>query len=312
MRRRLVALGCVWIGMHAAAAPAQTSKDIQGVAQLVREHYFDPARGREIADVLIERAAADDLDQLKDRKLLAEKLTAILRPHDGHFRVIYEPERTGNDGAGPPRMRPPGDPNDKTHGFRRVERLPGDVLLIELTRVEHIEFANADDPARRAADAALAQVPGAKAVILDLRGNGGGAPSMVGYLISAFVKPGANVYNSFHTRQETLSERPDIEYPRPNVDVPLFVLINKRTASAAESLAFSLQSCGRAKVIGERSAGGANPGRVFRTPQGYSVFVSTGSPRNPINGKNWERTGVLPDVEVKAEESLETAVRLGK
>jgi hypothetical protein len=35
---------------------------------------------------------------------------------------------------------------------------------------------------------------------------------------SEFAKPGADVYNTFHSRTEASSERPAVEYPRPNPD----------------------------------------------------------------------------------------------
>jgi C-terminal processing protease CtpA/Prc len=224
---------------------------------------------------------------------------------------MYEPEATGQT------------PEDFTkqfmemarasnYGFRRVDELDDGVVVIGMSLVPVIDFSDANDPARRAADAALAKAVGAKAVILDLRNNGGGDTTMVGYLVSAFVKPGADVYNSFHERTKSSDERPAIEYPTPNTDVPLYILTNRRTGSAAESIAFTLQSAGRAKVIGERTGGAANPGDVFSTQQGFSVFVSTGTPRNPINGRNWERTGVAPDIETSPEGALDRALQLAR
>jgi hypothetical protein len=143
-----------------------------------------------------------------------------------------------------------------------------------------------------------------------VRRNGGGAPSMVGYLVSAFVAAQADVYNTFYSREDTASERPKIPYPSPRLDVPLYVLTSGRTGSAAEAIAYTLQAAKRAQVVGERSGGAANPGAAFPTPQGYDVFIATGSPRNPITGRNWEGVGVTPDVEVSNERALPRAREL--
>ncbi|HVF16350.1 MAG TPA: hypothetical protein VNA21_05545, partial [Steroidobacteraceae bacterium] len=43
---------------------------------------------------------------------------------------------------------------------------------------------------------------------------------------------------------------------------------------------------------------------------GYSVFVATGAPRNPINGRNWEGVGVQPDVQASDEHALARAQEL--
>ncbi len=294
-----------------ATSWSQAPDDIVGVAQVIRENYFDSARGKEIADELMRRAKDEKLDTLTDRKDLARRLTAMLRPIDGHFNVMYEPQAT-NEKATDFTMQFMEMARASNYGFRRVDKLEDDVVVIGLSLVPVIDFSDTDDPARRAADDALAKTVGAKAVIFDLRNNGGGDTTMVGYLVSAFVKPGADVYNSFHERTKSSDERPAIEYPTPNTDVPLYILTNRRTGSAAESIAFTLQSAGRAKVIGERSGGAANPGDVFSTPQGFSVFVSTGTPRNPINGRNWEKIGVVPDIETPAEAALERALKLAR
>lgn len=308
-KRRFCSVMCCFV--LCAASRAQAPADIAGVAQVIRENYFDSGRGKEIADELLRHARKEKLDELADRNELAQRLTAILQPFDRHFRVKYEPP-TAKGGNVDHLKRFMDKARASNYGFRSVEELPDDIVVIRLTTVAIIDFNDANDPARRAADVALADALAAKAVILDLRDNGGGDTSMAGYLISAFVKPGANVYNSFHTRTESFDERPAVEYPRPNPDVPLYLLTNNRTGSAAESIAFSLQSAGRAKVIGERTGGAANPGDVFNTPQGFSVFVSTGSPRNPINGRNWEGTGVVPDVGTSSEAALDRALQLAR
>jgi hypothetical protein len=64
---------------------------------------------------------------------------------------------------------------------------------------------------------------------------------------------------------------------------------------------------GRATVIGERTAGAANPGGQVTTESGFQVFVPDGRPINPQTGTNWEGTGVVPDIEIAAEDALRLA-----
>src|SRR5690606_41154168 len=124
------------------------------------------------------------------------------------------------------------------------------------------------------------------------RGNRGGSPAMVGYLASAFVARGADIFNTFHSRDVAHSEAPADWYHAPRPTVPLYVVVNGHTGSAAESFAYTLQQAGRATVVGETSGGAANPGGPVPTPGGLEVFVPTGSPVNPFSGGNWEGTGV--------------------
>lgn len=296
--------------------PRQT---VQAVAGRIRDLYFDPAAGDRIARELETAATVGTFDGMTDGRDLAAALSARLRPSDAHFVVVYDPDAP----AGPPmrRMRPPegaapaprpgGGPEARAHyGFRKVEILPGNVGYIDLRQFFNIDFQNPDDPARRAADAALTFVADADAVIFDLRDNGGGAPSMVGYLSSAFTPANAPIYNIFHSREGTQSEAPEVFHPNPRLQVPVYILISGRTGSAGEAFPYTLQGAGRAVIVGERSGGAANPGGMVPVAGGFAVFISQGSPKNPNTGRNWEGTGVEPDVAVPWNQALDRAHQL--
>lgn len=294
-------------------APRQT---VEAVAARIRELYFDPGAGDRIADGLEAAAASGEFDDLTDPRDLAATLGARLRPLDAHFNVVFDPAGP----TAPPvrRERPPEGvrpagpgPEARAHyGFRKVEVLPGNVGYIDLRQFSNIDFANPADPARRAADAALAFVADTDAIIFDLRDNGGGAPSMVGYLTSAFTPANAPIYNVFHSREGTQSEAPDIYHPTPRLDVPVYVLISGRTGSAGEAFPYTLQGARRATIVGEASGGAANPGGMVPVGGGFAVFISQGSPRNPATGGNWEGAGVQPDVATSWSEALTRAHEL--
>lgn len=289
------------------AAPGAVVRD---VAAAIRDAYFDPLKAETIASALEAEAAEGRYDALTDPRDLETALTERLQPYDRHFSVRRP--------AAPPPSAAASTPSSglapvplpvvaarQGQGFRSVQILPGNVGLIDMRMFA--DFDGADDPARRQADAALQLVSSADAVIFDLRNNGGGSPAMVGYLVSAFVGPDADVYNRFRSRQGETSEAPRQPYASPRLDVPVYVLISGRTGSAAEAFAYTLQAARRAVIVGEVSGGAANPGGPAFTPSGYRVFVSTGSPTNRLTGANWEQVGVQPDLATPAEDALETA-----
>lgn len=289
--------------VHAAPAPRER---VDAVADAIATNYFDAARGKSIADDLRRDASRGAFDALSPQAL-ADTLTQRLRPLDRHFRVRWNGESAAPAPTAGPRRPPPAN-----HGIAAVETLPGDIGHLRLGEFAHFEFGDAKAPARIAIDDALAALSGTRAMIVDLRGCRGGSPSMVGYLASAFVAPGADIYNTFHTRTQTLSEAPDTPYAKPRTKVPLYVLVDGGTGSAAESFAYTLQSAKRATVVGERSAGAANPGAMIDIGDGFSVFVSDGTPVNPITHANWETTGVAPDVAVASADALDAALRLAR
>src|SRR5262249_15686714 len=149
------------------------------------------------------------------------------------------------------------------------------------------------------------------AVIVDLRDSAGGSPAMVGYLVSYFVPKNSDIYNTFKSRQGDSDERPPAKIPTPpRSDIPLVVLTSGRSASAAESFAHTLQSAKRARIVGERSAGAANPTALFPIDGGFEVTISVGEPINPITHRNWEGTGVVPDTEVPVPQALTEAQKI--
>ena len=315
---------------HAQTAPTSNSAEraveqptprqiVTELAARIRGLYFDPVVGARIAADLEAESEAGAFDALTDGRDLAAALSSRLRPLDAHFNVAFDPSAPAVPTvprAAPPQRAPgvgapPRGPNPaevrSNFGFRKVEILPGNVGYIDLRQFSNINFDNPADPARRAADAALDFVSDADAVIFDLRDNGGGAPSMVGYLASAFTPAGTPIYNVFHSRSGTRSEAPQVFHPNPRLEVPVYVLISGRTGSAGEALPYTLQGARRATIVGEASGGAANPGGMVPVGWGYAVFISQGSPRNPNTGGNWEGTGVLPDVAVPWDQALNRA-----
>jgi len=235
-------------------------------------------------------------------------LTSALKPHDRHFNVRWSAAGEGPSGARPAAPMP--RPEDDNFGIRQVQVLPGNVGYLDMRYFADFEFDASQPPARKAIEAALQLLAHVDALVIDLRDNGGGSPAMVGYLASAFVEPGRDIYNTFHSRTGTESEAPAQAYASPRTRLPLYILTSGRTGSAAEAFAYTLKNAKRATVVGEASGGAANPGRPYRLGGGFSVFVSNGTPVSPVTGGNWEGTGVQPDVEVASAEAMDEALRL--
>jgi C-terminal processing protease CtpA/Prc len=85
----------------------------------------------------------------------------------------------------------------------------------------------------------------------------------------------------------------------------LYILTGQQTFSAAEEFAYNLQALGRAKVVGERTGGGAHPGRTHRIINQFEVFIPNGRAINPITKTNWEGVGVEPDIEVSQDNAFD-------
>jgi hypothetical protein len=291
--------------------PLPATELIDIITGLLRSSYVFPERAEQAAVALEASLAAGEYEDLDD-EALADKLTSQLYEvcRDKHLRVHTRPPWDGpaRPGARGP-ARPPwpgwlerGSPHN--YGIARVERLDGNVGYLDLHGVAH------PDEAGPAIAAAMELVSGTGALIIDLRHNGGGAPSGVVFWLSYLFPDDQTHLNdifdgaSGQTRQFwTLASVPGHRY----LDRPVYLLTSARTFSGGEDFAYSLQAQARAELIGETTGGGAHP--TQRIPISATLVLAVPHARsvNPVTGTNWEGTGVVPDVAVPAEQAFDVA-----
>jgi C-terminal processing protease CtpA/Prc len=194
---------------------------------------------------------------------------------------------------------------ERNHGFAKVEIKPGNIGYLELKA-----FSNPTEAGDKATSA-MSLLSDTYALIIDLRDNGGGDPNMVAYLTSFLLDSEPVHLNSFVSRNQeeqfwSLAYVPGKRFENK----PVYVLTSKSTFSAAEEFSYNLQQLNRGTVIGEVTAGGANPGRSFQITDHYFLFVPTFAAKNPITKTNWEGVGVVPDIKVKQSIAYKTAYQM--
>lgn len=195
------------------------------------------------------------------------------------------------------------------HGVERIERLDGNVMLLELTVFP---------PAAMAGDviaAAMNVVAQGDALIIDLRRNGGGAETanlVTGYLLDEGGQPLSGTYDRPSNRLRANTSPAWVPGRRFGGTKPLYILTSRQTFSAAEALAYNLQALGRAVIVGEVTGGGAHPYEYRRVHRHFALDLPEGRSVNPITGGNWQGTGVHPDVETPADQALDRALALAR
>lgn len=142
-----------------------------------------------------------------------------------------------------------------------------------------------------------------KGLILDLRNNPGGELTSAVKVASNFVPPGPVVYTA--NRSETV---PYLAEGNP-INVPLVVLINEGTASAAEIVSGAIKDRGTGKLVGEKTFGKGRVQKVLRMSSGSALKLTTEKYLTPshqdINGR-----GIEPDVTVPMSPEIEARVLL--
>jgi carboxyl-terminal processing protease len=157
---------------------------------------------------------------------------------------------------------------------------------------------------------------GAKAFVLDLRGNGGGLVGEAQLVASAFLADGPIVTTRGRSvPAQTLRATGDPIVPK----APMSVLVDHGTASASEIVTGALQDRGRAKVVGEPTFGKGVFQEVIELSNGGALDITAGQYFTP-DGRNLGGRGVAtgagikPDVTAKddpktaRDEALDRAV----
>jgi carboxyl-terminal processing protease len=131
-------------------------------------------------------------------------------------------------------------------------------------------------------------------VLLDLRGNSGGLVAEAVATASVFLDGGLVATYDVHGRQQALYARPG-----GNTEVPLVVLVDGGTMSAAEMLSGALQDRGRALIMGSRTFGKGSVQMPSTLADGSVAELTVGHYRLP-DGRSLDGVGLTPDVLVPA------------
>lgn len=132
---------------------------------------------------------------------------------------------------------------------------------------------------------------GAKRLIFDVRNNPGGSVDSVCDALDALLPEGKIMTLRTKAGKETVYESDKNE-----VDLPMAVLVNADSISAAEFFAAALQEYGKAVVVGEQTIGKGYSQQNYELSDGSALHLSDQEYFTP-NRKSLIGTGVTPDVE---------------
>ena len=148
---------------------------------------------------------------------------------------------------------------------------------------------------------------GMQRLIIDLRGNPGGLLSAVCDTLRQILPEGLIVYTE--DKQGDREEYAcDGETP---LDIPLVVLVNENSASAAEIFTGAVKDYGIGAIVGQQTFGKGIVQDFYGLPDGSVVKLTVAHYYTP-NGNDIHGVGIAPDVTVEQPEDSETDVQLQK
>jgi carboxyl-terminal processing protease len=143
------------------------------------------------------------------------------------------------------------------------------------------------------------QKEGAQKLVLDLRSCAVGTPDDGIALANLFLSKGLITYEQ---GQRVPRQNFEADPSKAVTSLPLAVLTNHGTASAAEIAAAALMGNKRAQVVGERTYGDASVRRTLTMDDGGAIILSVAKYYSPDGGKAIQDTGVTPGVLVNEPE----------
>jgi len=283
---------------------------IDSICNKLMKIYVFPDVAINMAKSIQENFTSGNYESINNPDDFADELSKDLYfiSQDKHIRVDYNPEEiayynqkiTAEDSLNNLNQYID-NLKRENFGFKEVKILNGNIGYLDLRSFSNVDYA------KSTAVAAMNFLSNSDAIIVDLRMNGGGMPSMI-QLISSYLFSENPVHlNNFYWRQMDSTTQ---SWTLPEVDgirsptTPVYILTSNRTFSAAEEFSYNLKNLNRAILIGETTGGGAHPGSIVTATDNFTVWIPSGRAINPITNTNWEGTGVTPHVKTTSQEAL--------
>ena len=168
------------------------------------------------------------------------------------------------------------------------EALPGGIAHLKIT-----SFAlNTDEVFAEALEEM--EERGVQAIVLDLRNNPGGSLETTINVASEFLDADLVLYlvHGNGDRHDFTAKEGGLA-----LDIPVVVIVNRRSASGSEVLAAALQDRGRASVVGTTTFGKGSANLAKPLSDGSGLYFTTGRWYSP-NGRLIEGKGLEPDIRV--------------
>ena len=192
---------------------------------------------------------------------------------------------------------------------RREIKVPASTYSMNDGDIGYIELKSFNEHAASETSKALADLKsqGAKAIILDLRYNGGGYVDQCRLIGELFVPKGTLVTLKYKNHPSDVYETTG-----NGLGMPLFVLVNKGSASASEILAGAIQDRESGTLVGDTTFGKGLVQGAFSLKDGSVIKLTTAEYLTP-SGRAINGAGLEPDVKVAGDgEQMAKALDLAR
>ncbi|WP_108805583.1 S41 family peptidase [Aquimarina sp. Aq107] len=283
----------------------ETKAVVNSISKLVNKYYVSLEVGKQMSDLIISNNKSGVYKNITDPNKLAAQLTNDLRSINGdlHMNVsLHSPSGTVKENKVSKNIDTKGTWSN--YGFQEIKVLDGNIGYL---KISHFTNWNSFEEAKKVINSSFLFLQNTDALILDVRNNRGGFEEIVAYLISYLFDEGpihlSDYYRRYENKRVGIYTSKDIPGKKlPNI--PVYVLVNDQSASAAESLAYMLKHLKRATIIGETTMGAGNGAMTHKINERFSVSISSETTINAVTQTSFEQVGVIPNIKTSSEEAF--------
>ncbi len=312
----------MWEETHTAGSldvtPAMRAQVVEALADKITQRYIDARKAVHVAAALRKAERDGEFDGITSPGQMARMLsTEIARSSDDrHLRVIFSPADVPDFGD---RNFPRQDTDEQpiyawlmNHVGRYLARMDVDAVTQSDAGIGYLRLGGFKRPYLSAGRfaAAMDSLADTRALIVDLRDNGGGSREGVALLASYFFDRPTHLSDVVARRTgERLQmwTRKDVQGRRYGERRPVFILTSHATFSAGEDFAYAMQTHKRATIVGEVTRGGAHPTAPFRLGPHFIAAIPVAETIGTRTHTNWEGVGVQPDIVAPAKDARKLA-----
>lgn len=290
--------------------PKEKNDLIASIKTHLEESYIDLEMSKKMIIELDKNLKSNKYKKITSPSEFSKKITEDLQrvSNDLHLKVQFEPKRIAREKLAVSEEKQL-EMEKKTamqmaeinYGFTEAKILEGNIGYLNLRLFADVKYAE------ETATATMNFLSNSNAIIIDLRSNGGGVPSMMQLLSSYFFDETPVLLSDFYERKTDTKTQ---LYTLANVNGKrssnklIYILTSKQTFSAAEAFAYTLKHLDKAIVVGEVTKGGANRTKRINLNDAFTISVPYIQSIHPITKTNWEGKGVQPTIETNEKEAF--------
>ncbi|NQX39242.1 N-terminal domain of Peptidase_S41 [Pedobacter steynii] len=292
-----------------ALSKLQIRSLIDTLRSTLKRHYIFPEQATRMDSYLKTKLLKGGYYKIPDPGKLARQLEKDINAiyYDPHMHIAYEPETPAPTALSPEELSKAQKEQlavekDNNFNLQKVEVLPGNVGYFLFNG-----FTPNVEEVKATMSGALTFLSNTKALIIDLRSNGGG--STANQFASYFFKEKTHLFDQVNSfSKDTISLYTDhLATNQLTLLMPMYILTSKNTASAAEAFTASMQALKRATVIGDTTLGASHATGFFAMSTDFIAKIPYARPISTSTFKDWEGIGVIPNLTVPASQALQRA-----